>query len=387
MKRSVLILFFVILPLGGFVFLFHQSAEKSAAGIYEAPPIVIPLPKDVVTETREIVTPPSTTKKDPIMTEESTIPVTPDESIQKALDRAQPGDTIVLSDGLYREDIVSRRNGTRELPITIRGSRNAIIKGGGGRVIEVNHDYLVLDGFTVDGHWNDKEEAASYRDKLIYVQGKEKKSGVTGLLIRNMEIRNAGGECVRLRYFAEKNEIAHNTISRCGVRDFSFNGSGKNGEGIYIGTAPEQLKDGKNPTTDEDQSNGNWIHDNVIDTQGNECVDIKEGSTGNIVEKNRCTGQKDKESAGMDSRGNGNIFRHNEISGNLGAGVRLGGDDKRFGIGNLVYGNIIRGNRSGGIKLMRFPQERICGNTFSDNAAGIFVGRYASKMSEDACPR
>ena len=35
----------------------------------------------------------------------------------------------------------------------------------------------------------------------------------------------------------------------------------------------------------------------IITTQGNEGVDIKEGSCNNIVEDNYCTGQKDPDSA------------------------------------------------------------------------------------------
>ena len=189
-----------------------------------------------------------------------------------------------------------------------------------------------------------------------------------------MNIKNAGGECVRLRYFAQNNEIAYNSINRCGIVDFKFKGGGKNGEGIYIGTAPEQLKDGKNPTSDIDESNNNLIHHNTINTQGNECVDIKEGSSGNIVEYNNCTGQKDKESAGLDSRGSKNIFRYNEVYGNLGAGVRLGGDEDNDGINNDVYENTIKNNVSGGIKFQRAPQGKICGNKMEGNTGGDAVG-------------
>ena len=84
----------------------------------------------------------------------------------------------------------------------------------------------------------------------------------------------------------------------CGISDFEFNDGSKNGEGVYIGTAPEQLKDGKNPTAKIDRSNNNWVHHNQFNTQGNECVDIKEGSSFNLIENNRRTGQKDINSGG-----------------------------------------------------------------------------------------
>ena len=266
-------------------------------------------------------------------------------SIQKAVDLAQPGENIYLMNGTYLQDVVSKRSGASGKPILIKGEKEAVIKGGGNaRVFEINHDYLTLEGFTIDGLYGGGGNVKDYRDKLIYVIGKKVGQGVTGLKLLSLNLKNSGGECIRLRYFAHNNEVAYNTITNCGAYDFKFNQGGKNGEGIYIGTAPEQLDDGKNPTKQRDQSNNNRIHHNTIDTQGNECVDIKEGSSGNIVEYNNCTGQKDPESGGMDSRGSKNIFRYNQIKGNRGAGIRLGGDEDNDGIENEVYGNIITNN-------------------------------------------
>lgn len=294
-------------------------------------------------------------------------------SIQKGLDVAQPGDTVNLLAGNYSQDVVSVRNGTADAPITISGPASAVVSGGGNaRIFEVNHDYLVLNGFTIDG-----QNGASYRDKLLYVHGIDARDGVTGLVVRNMTLKNAGGECMRLRYFVQKAQIDHNTIGPCGRDDFPngvWAGGTKNGEGIYVGTAPEQRGDGKNPTSDPDESNENWIHNNIFNTQGNECVDIKEAATRNLVEYNNCTGQKDENSAGFDARGSGNVFRYNESYGNLGSGFRLGGDTSADGIHNDIYGNIIRDNKQGGIKFQIAPQGTICGNTMSGNSGGDAVG-------------
>ncbi len=305
-------------------------------------------------------------------------------SIQKAVDLAEPADAINLLDGTYLQDIVSRRNGKSDAPITIKGSRKAIVKGGGNdRVIEINHDHIVLEGFSIDGLVGSPDKEKGYRDTLLYIFGKENRTGVTGLRVWNMDIKNAGGECLRLRYFAQKNEIANNTITNCGIYAFVLKAGGKNGEGIYIGTAPEQLKDGKNPTNDPDLSTGNWIHDNIIDTKGNECVDIKESSEQNVVEYNNCTGQKDPESGGMDSRGNNNIFRNNEIYANIGAGIRLGGDTKDQGVGNSICTNSIHDNAEGGIKFLKTPQGKICGNIFSKNTKGDYTGSKAPKKQKN----
>ncbi|HEX5692393.1 MAG TPA: right-handed parallel beta-helix repeat-containing protein, partial [Roseiflexaceae bacterium] len=252
------------------------------------------------------------------------------------------------------------------------------------RIVEINHDNITLEGFTIDGQAGDANSAAGYRDKLLYAIGTASRDGVQGLKVLRMTFRNAGGECLRLRYFARDNEIAHSSFTNCGVHDFRFGAGGKNGEAVYIGTAPEQLGDGKNPTTEPDQSSGNWVHHNSFNTQGNECVDIKEAATANIVEGNTCTGQRDPESGGFDSRGSGNIFRRNQSYGNTGAGVRLGGDQSGDGVSNDVYDNAIFDNRAGGIKFQRTPQGRICGNTMQNNSGGNAVGSYGAQFSPTA---
>ncbi|MDO8183490.1 MAG: right-handed parallel beta-helix repeat-containing protein [bacterium] len=312
-------------------------------------------------------------------------------TIQKAVEAAAPGDTIKLAAGEYRQDIISRRDGTATAPIIITGPTAAIIKGGGnGRVIEINHDYLTLTGFTVDGFYGSSVKSSSYRNILVFVLGKEKRDGVTGFKALNLVLKNSGGECLRLRYFVTHAEVAYNTISNCGILDFVFKAGGKNGEGIYVGTSNRQWGDGKNPTSDPDVTRDNLIHHNDINTNGNECVDIKEGATANMVEYNTCRGQKDPDSGGLDARGSGNTFRYNTIRDSVGAGVRLGGalvKNVQYGKNNNVYNNVIENNKSGGIRFQVSPQGQICGNQFSGNTGDDAVGDYGSKFKPAAaCP-
>ena len=133
-------------------------------------------------------------------------------------------------------------------------------------------------------------------------------------------------------------------------------------------------------TIEPDVTAHNWVHHNIIDTQGNECVEAKEGTERNVIEYNICTGQKDPNSGGIVSRGKANIIRYNEIHGSVGAGVRLGGhhvDGVQYGVNNLVYGNIISENDAGGIKVQVERQALICGNQLRDNAAGAMTGDFA----------
>ncbi|MEP7189097.1 MAG: right-handed parallel beta-helix repeat-containing protein [Roseiflexaceae bacterium] len=301
-------------------------------------------------------------------------PEQPLQTIQHAIDLAQPGDTVNLATGVYVQDVISKRAGTAAAPITIKGPPDAIVKGGGGaRIFQINHDNLTLEGFTIDGLWGSADTIKGFREKLLYVVGSAPNDGVSGLKVLHMTFKNAGGECLRMRYFAQHNEIGYSRFERCGVHDFKFHAGKRNGEAIYIGTAPEQRGNGENPTADPDQSSANWIHNNSFNTQGNECVDIKEASTANLVEHNTCTGQQDPNSGGFDARGGGNIFRYNESFGNVGAGIRLGGDGAADGIDNQVYGNSFHDNQAGGIKLVRQPQ-KLCGNNLANNRAGNLVG-------------
>lgn len=50
-------------------------------------------------------------------------------SIAEALDVAGPGDTVVLSDGIYSDPILTVRSGDEGSPITITGGSGAIING------------------------------------------------------------------------------------------------------------------------------------------------------------------------------------------------------------------------------------------------------------------
>jgi hypothetical protein len=294
---------------------------------------------------------------------------TPFATIQKALDTAHAGDTVQLADGDYAQAFHSVRSGNPKLPITIKGSDKAVVRGekSNSHVIDINHDYITLEGFTVDGAHGLATSKNDFRDKLVYVSSRTANQGINGVAITKMLIQNAGGECVRLRYLAHDNEVSYSTIRNCGIYDFRFKGGGKNGEGVYIGTAPEQLKDGRNPNDRVDTSTQNHIHHNTIETHGNECVDIKEGATENLVEYNTCSYQQDPESGGFDSRGEHNTFRFNTITNNVGAGVRLGGDSETNGTFNDVYGNTIKNNTGYSVRSTRQPQGKICDNVTAGN--------------------
>lgn len=305
------------------------------------------------------------------------INVSPKTSIQDALQEAQPGDTIVLGDGTYSQDFKSVRDGTPEKRITITGSRKAIVNGKSeSRMIQINHSYMTLDGFTVSGMTNDGKSLEDYVDKCIYIlgtsppevirmDGMEYESSLDGMVVSNMRIADCGGECLRLRSFITNAEVVGNKFEGCGRHDFMFPSSSKNGEAIYVGTSSNQWGDGKNSRSGPDLTKFVLIHENDIDSQGNECVDVKEGTTDVLVEYNVCSDQRDEKSGCLDSRTDGVIFRYNEVVNCAGAGVRIGGhtiDGKVYGANNEVYGNIFSDTKYSSVKIETGLDHRFCEN-------------------------
>ena len=306
-----------------------------------------------------------------------TISVTPKTSIQSALEEAQPGDTIELGDGVYAQDFKSVRNGTPDKRITIMGSREAVVNGESeSRIVEINHSYITLDGFTVSGKKNDGKKSEDYIDKCVYVLGTnppevvreggiEYESSLDGMVVSNMRIVDCGGECLRLRSFITNAEVVGNKIEGCGRHDFVFPSSTVNGEAIYVGTSSNQWDDGKNSKAGPDLTKFVWIHENEIDSQGNECVDVKEGTTDVLVEYNVCSDQRDPNSAGLDSRTDDIIFRYNEVVKCAGAGVRIGGhtiDGHTYGVNNEVYGNVFSDTEYASVKIETGKDHRTCEN-------------------------
>lgn len=278
-------------------------------------------------------------------------------NIQLAIDRAKPGDVVIILNGAYYQDIKSTRHGEPDKPITIRGQGMVSIHGAGAhRVVELRHSYIWLINLDINGLYHQEDSREAYRDKLVYIKGSPE-SHIIGILLKQLRLKNAAGECLRMK-FVNHSEVSDNHIQTCGLEDFGQDKLiKKNGEGIYLGTAPEQLE---SPL--KDLSSFNLIASNTINTQGAECIDIKEYAENNFIINNICTGQKDPDSAGISTRGSRNIIHGNIVFNNVGAGIRTGGDTNTNGIQNTITGNLLENNQNSGLKLMSGPQERVCGN-------------------------
>ena len=258
----------------------------------------------------------------------------------------------------------------------------------------LNGDNIVVENLTIDGfHYPDFPDMGrkvSVLNRLVWLQNTTN-SRVVGNIVKN-----GGGECIRLRTNSHDNEIAYNTIYGCGYYQFKIQPLPrlwKNGEGIYIGVDPYQIRAsqinkqgywGADWETGTDGSHNNLIHHNDIhpgaqedldpppanllrdgvspsDGYGNECIDIKEDYdeigrlvmlpdvaepqlVNNVIRDNRCQGQYDEDSGALDARGSNNLFVHNMVTGTVrGAALRLGGGEEKPFLVEPLLSDPVRG--------------------------------------------
>jgi parallel beta-helix repeat protein len=284
--------------------------------------------------------------------------VKPLKSLQKALELAATGDTIELAAGNYTGEVKTRVSG-----VTISGRPGASVSSPGNRGIEVLHDKTVIRGITIEkcdiGIW-------------VY--------GANDCLLEDLTVRDIGGEGIRI-----KNQSCNNTVRQCdfqrmGREGFDVAAGKKNGEGVYIGTAPEQR--GKNTPPDvPDRCTGNLVEDCTFATEAAEAVDMKEDSEENIVR--RCTGTDSRDPDGpiFGSRGDKNRFEDCVATGGQGHGFRFGGDTvkagqhgqkeaRTYGVNNVMRNCRAEKNALWGAAPMVQPQDIDASNQFAENGKG-----------------
>lgn len=186
-----------------------------------------------------------------------------------ALAAAQPGEVIQLAPGTYQGNFVAKSSGTASQPIWLCGSTGAILDGGGtsgGYVFHLDHaSYWHLVGF-----------AAQNGQKGVVADGS------TGSVIQGLQVSDVGDEGIHLRDNSTGNVVVGNTVHDTGKRRDKF------GEGIYVGTAVSNWCTVTN--CQPDRSDGNVIAQNTISATTAENVDIKEGTTGGLLIKNKFDG-------------------------------------------------------------------------------------------------
>ena len=259
------------------------------------------------------------------------IPVRNPSELQTALTNAKPGDLISLTDGVYSGRFTISVSGSASQPIAICGSANAILDGGStksGYGFHIkNANYITLSGFSIRNS-----------QKGIMVNGGNYNT------LADLQIYSLGHEAVHFRAFSSYNTIRDSVIHDTGRRDTKY------GEGVYIGSAQSNwctYTACKPDKSDYNKVLGNTIGPNITAEE----VDIKEGTTGGLVQGNTFNGIgmiASAASSWVNVKGNGYAISQN-----------TGASSTKNGFSNHV---IVSGWGNN--------------NTFSENVANVLASGY-----------
>jgi hypothetical protein len=222
---------------------------------------------------------------------EATIEVRDANDLTSALGNAEPGDVIQLADGVYQGEFRTGAKGTAKDPIFLCGGRDAVLQGEGYKGGYVLHF----------------DNAAQWR-----VHGFTVRSGQKGVMLdtgvsialQELLVTDIGDEAVHLRKNSTDNVVRGLTIRNTGNRRDKF------GEGVYVGTAVSnwpQITGGQ-----PDNSDRNFVLNNVISETTAESVDIKEGTSDGVVAGNTFDGARlSGGDSWVDVKGNGWLIAGN----------------------------------------------------------------------------
>lgn len=227
------------------------------------------------------------------------------EEIRDALAVAHAGQVIVVADGEYRFDdrLVASASGTADAPITLRGSRAALIRtknASGDYGLHVTGDYWRIEGITV-----------AHATKGIVLDGS------LGTVIDGVEVFDIGDEGVHFRSCSSDGVLRNSFIHDTGVNSAQY------GEGVYVGSANSnwskyECADPVEQVGRGDNTERVLIENNVFEDITAEGADLKEGTDsgtvrGNVFRRVGTSGQNSADSA-IDAKGNNWMIEDNVVA-------------------------------------------------------------------------
>ncbi len=228
---------------------------------------------------------------------------TPDE-LAAALATAAPGDVIELADGEYqfKQRLVASASGTADAPITLRGSRRAVI-----RTKNASGDY----GLSITGdHWRVEGLTVAHATKGIVLDGS------VGTVIDGVEVFDIGDEGVHFRACSSDGVLRNSFVHDTGRNSPQY------GEGVYVGSATSnwdkyECTDAVEGDSEGDNTERVLIEANTFEDITAEGADLKEGTDsgtlrGNVFRRVGGSGKNSADSA-VDAKGNGWLIEGNRL--------------------------------------------------------------------------
>ncbi|MUK02255.1 hypothetical protein GM708_10150 [Vibrio cholerae] len=258
----------------------------------------------------------------PVSVPAGVVQVSTSAGLKTALTTARPGQVIELRDGSYVGAFKATTSGTSAAPITLKGSRNAVLSSG-----SISSGY----GLHITGsHWRIKGISVATSSKGIVLDGSR------NTIIDGVDVGRIGMEAVHFRSGSSDGAILNSSIHDTGLTTPAY------GEGIYLGSAKSNWLGGLPDRSDRITVRGNRITNTTA-----EGVDVKEGTAGGLIIGNVFTNSGYSGANFGDSWVDvkGNNYR---IEGNSGKGTLLDAFQVHavldgWGTGNVFTGNTVLG--------------------------------------------
>lgn len=233
--------------------------------------------------------------------------------IQRSIDSASPGDTIIVGPGVYEKFTVNKR-------LNLIGNDATVLASSSDACISVEADMVNISGFIVRN--------GLYGIRLSMVRGCSiRNNTVTGCKQPGIVLLKSSG-----------NTIANNNASYNGV-------VGEGWYGIYL----------------TDSSNDNLIVNNIASNNGAYGIHLSTSCSNNTIRGNTLNGNM--YGVYMFTGCSNNIIEENLISGN-----RANGIDLRFNCNhNMIRNNTITDNQVAGISLLDSGDNGILNNDIRSN--------------------
>lgn len=260
-------------------------------------------------------------------------------SIQSAVERAEPGETVSVNPGRYHEEVVTVRSGRPDAPIEITGPPDAFLHGSGGDDwyygVRIRHSHVHLTGLTIDGFGDrsDPNDPTSYIGQGV-ITSPHTDEYLRDLVIEPHAIGNVRGAMVNLSLVEDVSVGAFRVIGPAGL-SYELTGEMPGfAEIVYLGTGPGNVAR-EMPAFEPadlpgglDQSNGVRVHhiDNSDGHAHAELVDVKLGAHDVTVE--HCT-DRNNQTPALRVNGHDVTVRWCDLGGGDDHGIEVGSEEAR----------------------------------------------------------
>jgi parallel beta-helix repeat protein len=297
------------------------------------------------------------------MVEAATINVSSGQSIQAAIDGANPGDTIFVQSGVYRECLNMSK------PVFLIGQGRPLLDGGAiGSAIILRSDGTGIYGFDIRTTRQTGIHILSGNNTLMNNTIRGCLDGIrldhcrTNFIAHNDINNNTNGITL---YASERNTIADNNL-----RDNNINE--ESDCGIFLAYSRDNIISGNNLMENGDSSislrsaSNNTLRGNIVAENDWYGISLSESSNRNLIEKNSAVRNKD---AGiyLDSSRE-NLIKDNTVSDNA-KGIYLSFDSNE----NILTGNSVSYNGKGLLLAGHSSNNTLRNNTAEQNGYGIYL--------------